>query len=325
MTKKKWLVFILVLLVLSMSFIVLNRDRFFGKKSSNPYEISVITRGKSTESWTTIKQGIDQAAKDLNVEVSFVTLSGENNGQEQVSLMQREITNGANAVVIAPVNSDTLKEAIEDARKSVPVIAMQSTVDSIEDLPRVSCDNRQLGVSIAKKLISNEKTFSGKIVILRSSMAASNIEQRYQGIMSVLGQSNPLVRYLDVPDDPQLSYDEVKRFLRQDSADVLVALDGATLESAGKAKRDSQKSGGVQPKIYGIGRTNAVVSLLETEVINSIGVENEYNMGYLSVRSALDHINKKNESGNALINFAIVDHQNMYNSDNQRLLFPFVG
>lgn len=325
MTKKKWLVFILVLLVLSMSFIVLNRDRFFGKKSSNPYEISVITRGKSTESWTTIKQGIDQAAKDLNVEVSFVTLSSENNEQEQVSLMQREITNGANAVVIAPVNSNTLKEAIQDARKSVPVIAMQSTVDSIEDLPCVSCDNRQLGVSIAKKLISNEKTFSGKMVILRSSMAASNIEQRYQGIMSVLGQSNPLVRYLDVPDDPQQSYDEVKRFLQQDRADVLVALDGATLESAGKAKRDLLKNGGVQPEIYGIGRTNTVVSLLENEVINSIGVENEYNMGYLSIRSALDHINKKNDDSNAKINFAIVDHQNMYNSDNQRLLFPFVG
>lgn len=325
MTRKKILVFTLVLLTLSMAFLVLSRDRLFEKKARAPYEISVIIRGKSTESWTTIKQGIDQAATDLNVEVSFVTLSSENNEQEQVSLMQREITNGADAVVIASVNSNTLKEAIQDARKSVPVIAMQSTVDSIAALPCVSCDNRQLGAGIAQKLMSDEKAFSGKIVILRSSMTASNIEQRYQGILSVLGQGNPRVRYLDVPDDPQRSYDEVKRFLLQDSADVLMALDGATLESAGKAKRDVQKSGGAQPEIYGIGRTNMVVSLLENEVINSIGVENEYNLGYLSIRSAVDHINKKSDSGSTRINFAIVDHRNMYNSDNQRLLFPLVG
>ena len=124
MTKKKIMVFILILLAFVVSFALLNKDRIFGKKNSDPYEISVIYRSKSAESSTTIKQGIDQAARDLNAEVSFITLARDNDVQEQISLLQREIKNGAKAIVIAPVNSKDLKQPIEKAQKSVPVITM---------------------------------------------------------------------------------------------------------------------------------------------------------------------------------------------------------
>jgi ribose transport system substrate-binding protein len=322
MTKKKMLAFILILLAFVVSFLILNRDRIFEKKNNMPFQISVITRGKSTESWTTIKQGIDQAAKDMNVEVSFVTLSTENNSQEQISLMQREITNGANAIVIAPANSTDLKQPIEKARKSIPVITMQSTIDTIKDLPYISCDNYQLGSALAEKIVADKNT-DGRIVILRNSMNCSNIHQRYMGVISVLGTVSKNIEYWDIPDDPQEAYDTAKGRLQNQKAATLIALDGATLEAVGKAERDLMKSG-TQVEIYGLGRTNTVVSLLESQVIKSIGVENEYNLGYLSIQSAVDNINKKSNGSNTKINFAIVDHTNMYSSDNQRLLFPFV-
>jgi ribose transport system substrate-binding protein len=322
MTKKKMLVFILILLVFIASFLILNRDRIFEKKNNEPYEISVIIRDKNTESWTTIQQGIDQAAKDMNVEVSFVTLSSENNTEEQISLMQREIINGANAIVIAPVNSADLKQPLEKARKTLPVIAMQSTVDTIQDLPYISCDNYQLGNELARKIASNPKT-GNRIAILRNSMDCSSIEQRYLGVMSMLNATEG-IEYWDMPDDPQEAYDTAKGMLQNSKATTLIALDGATLEAVGKAERDLLKTGSTQVQIYGLGRTNVVVSLLEDQVINSIGVENEYNLGYLSIQAAVNYINKKAYDSNTKTNFTIVDHGNMYNSDNQRLLFPFV-
>lgn len=325
MTRKRILTFTLILLILTGSYLIYNRDRIIGKRSSNPYQISVITRGKSTESWTTIKLGIDQAAKDLNVDVSFVTLSSENNAQEQISLMQREISNGANAIVIAPANTTDLKEPIERARKSVPIITMQSTVDTIQNLPYISSDNFALGKALANKMLFNKED-DGAIAILRNSMGCSSIRQRYLGVVSALGAESSKLEYWDIPNDPQLTYDIVRSKLSTSKATTLIALDGATLEAAGKAERDFIKNGGQRVQIYGMGRTNTVVSLLESRIINSIGVENEYNLGYLSIQSAVNHINNKNDdSSNNQINFAIVDYQNMYHSDNQRLLFPFVG
>lgn len=323
MKKNKVLAFILILLAFVVSFVILNRDRIFEKKNSEPYEISVICRSKSAERSTTIKQGIDQAAKDLNAEVSFITLSNENSAQEQISLLQREIKNGADAIVIAPVNSVDLKQPIEKAQKSVPVVTMQSTVDSMKGLQYISCDNLKLGSALANTMVKNGTT-QNRIIILRNSMDCSNIHQRYLGVLQQLNSTKNQIEYWDIPDDPQEAYDTAKGLLQNSSANTLIALDGVTLEAAAKAERDLLKNGIAQVQIYGIGRTNTVVSLLDEQIINSIGVENEYNLGYLSIKTAINNINKKHETNNTNINFAIVDHENMYNSDNQRLLFPFV-
>lgn len=323
MTRKKIKVFVLILFMFLVSFALLNKDRIFEKKNSDPYEISVICRSKSTESSTTIKQGIDQAARDLNAEISFITLANENDAQEQIALLQREIKNGAKAIVIAPVNSTDLKKPIEKAQKSVPVITMQSTVEGMEDLPYISSDNLQLGAALAKEVMKNGVTYS-RVAVLENSMECSNINQRYLGVTRQLNATKNQIEYWNIPDDPQEAYDTAKGMLQNSGADTLIALDGATLEAAAKAERDLLKTGSKQVRIYGIGRTNTVVSLLDDRIINSIGVENEYNLGYLSIQAAINQIDKRLETTNAIINFAIVDHENMYNSDNQRLLFPFV-
>ena len=157
MTKRSLPILAVALFALIAAGLFLGRDRLAEKKTADPYEISVIIRGKNTESWTTIKQGIDQAAKDLNCDVSFVTLSSENNTKEQVSLMQREIANGADAVVIAPVNTADLEQPVRAAMKSVPVVTMESTVATIPGLPCVSCDNYRLGCAIAGKLLAEDR------------------------------------------------------------------------------------------------------------------------------------------------------------------------
>nr|WP_319489764.1 substrate-binding domain-containing protein [uncultured Caproiciproducens sp.] len=323
MTKNKLLVFILIFCAFLGLFMILYKDQIFEKKNSDPYEISVIWRSKSTESSTTIKQGIDQAARDFNAEVSFITLSSENNAEEQISLLQREIKNGADAIVIAPVNSTDLKEPIEKAQKGIPVVAMQSTVNIIKDLPSISCDNQQLGSALAGTILKNKGNHR-RIAILRNSMDCSNIQQRYFGVLQALKANKNEIEYWEIPDDSQEAYDTAKGMLQTSMADTLVALDASTLEAAAKAEKDLLKTGSSQVQIYGIGRTNTVVSLLEEQVINSIGVENEYNLGYLSIQTAVNKINKKQDENHTSINFAIVNHENMYNSDNQRLLFPFV-
>lgn len=323
MSRKKILIFIFILFAFIASFVLLNKDRVFEKRKSDPYQISVIYRSKSTESSTTIKQGIDQAARDFNVEISFLTLANDNSVQEQIALLQREVTNGAQAIIIAPVNSVDLKEPIEKTQKSIPVITMQSTVNGISHLPYISCNNLEFGTTLADTMIANG-VVSNKIAVLKNSMGCSNIYQRYLGITHQLSTKKNTLEYWDIPDDPQEAYKTARVLLQNSDADTLVALDGATLETAAKAQRDSLKIGGKRVRIYGIGRTNMVVSLLDNQIINSVGVENEYNMGYLSVKAAIRYINKKYDTSNTTINFAIVNHENMYSSDNQRLLFPFV-
>jgi ribose transport system substrate-binding protein len=322
MTRNKVRVFVTILIVFIVSIIILNKDQIFKKENKEPYQVSVICRSISTESSTSIKHGINQAARDFNVDVSFITLMNENDSNEQISLLEREVKNGVDAVIITPANSEHLTKPIEEAQKSVPIIAMQSTVNTKKVLPYISSDNFELGNALAKEIVKNGE--NKRIAILRNSMECSNIEKRHLGILQGLNNTHNMIEYWDIPSDPQDAYQTAKRRLSTSSADTLIALDGAVLEAAAKAEKDLINEGKRQVMIYGIGRTNSVVSLLEENIINSIGVENEYNMGYLSIQTAVKTINKKTDARNISVNFAIVTPENMYDPENQRLLFPFV-
>ena len=105
MSKKKILVVAVVFILLGVSLIGLSGDSGWNKDMRNPFRFLFIARGIKTESWSTIEQGIEQAANDLNVEITSIYLSSENNVEEQVALLKREVQNGADAVMIAPVNS----------------------------------------------------------------------------------------------------------------------------------------------------------------------------------------------------------------------------
>ena len=319
MSKRKVILFFSFLVLFLLSYLVLNKSIKLTQQNKQTYEVSVICRSENTEAWNTMKQGIDQAAKDLNVDVSFITLSSRNNAKEQATFLNREINNGADAVVIAPVNSSDLNKSIEESMKKVPVIAMQSTITGITGLQKISCDNTGMGKSLAQELKKSDPDGS-EVVILKNSMDCSNVSDCARGIEAEL-KDRKLI-YCDVPDDSGQAYYMARECLINHSSDTFIALDAETLEAFGQAKKDL-KGQSQLTKIYGVGRTNKVVSLLEEKVINAIAVENDYNLGYLCIKSAVNRLHNKDD-GSASINYLIVNSTNMYQSESERMLFPFI-
>ena len=128
--KKKRKQKLILLLLLVLSFLLLLNDTLGSEKDKRIYNISIITRGKNSESLMIMKQGIDQAASEMNADISFITLSEENSVNEQNELINREIKNKADAIIISPVDYEKMAEPIENAMKKVPVILIESTVKS---------------------------------------------------------------------------------------------------------------------------------------------------------------------------------------------------
>lgn len=322
MNKKKILAFALVFLLLGLSLVGLSGDNGWNKKHDDTYQISFIARGKKTESWSTIEQGIEQAANDFNVEITPIYLSGENNAEEQITLLRREVQNGADAVMIAPVNSQDLRDPIATAQKLVPVVTVESTADGLKSIPYIGCDNFSLGKALGEEVLLRGGK-GKKVAILQNSLSCSSVYARYQGVLEVLQQNGAELSFWEIPDDPTQAYETAKAFLKEQDVNKAVALDGATLEAVAHAEKDLSPPGVTTVEIYGVGRTNQVVSYLEEKVITSIGVQNEFNIGYLGVSTAVGQI-KGSKMEQDTVNFAIVNYADMYSTENQRLLFPFI-
>lgn len=325
MKKKKRQIAIILFFLLVLSFSLLLNDTLLNEKNNRIYNISIITRGKNSESLMIMRQGIDQAASEMNANISFVTLSEENSVDEQKELIEREINNKTDAIIIAPVDYEKMAEPIENAMKKIPVILIESTVKSEKVLSSISCDNYKLGVSLGEEMtkVGNTKI---NVAIIKNNLECSSVKERYEGFMSVMKNTNNTCIFWEISDGKQETYyNEAKNLLRDNDVDVVVTFDAGILELIAQAKKDlgsvNEEKKSVQ--IYGIGSTSKIIYFLEEKVIDATAMQNEFNVGYLGVKNAVDTINGKHIN-NGTISSTVINTQNMYSENNQRLLFPFI-
>ena len=79
------------LLGLCVLFMLLATEPAKVQARQEPVEISVILRETENGTWSATRQGMEQAAMDLNVELRVLTLSQENDAEEQRDLLEREV------------------------------------------------------------------------------------------------------------------------------------------------------------------------------------------------------------------------------------------
>lgn len=324
MKKRRKQISIVLFLLLILSFLLLLGDTLWNEKDKRIYNISVITRGRNSESLMIMKQGIDQAASEMNADISFVTLSEENKVEEQKTLIEREIKNGADAIMISPVDYEKMIEPIEDSMKKVPIILVESTVKSKYVIPSISCDNYKLGVSLGEEVLEN-RNVSSKVAIIKNNLECSSVKERYDGFMSVMNNTNNTCIFWELSSEKQGTYyNQARKLLEDNDIDIVVTFDAGILEIIAQAKKDLTIINDKKyAEIYGAGSTSKIISFLEDKVINATAMQNEFNVGYLGVKTAVYKINGK-DIDNSNISSAVINTKNMYSEENQRLLFPFI-
>ncbi|WP_315115236.1 substrate-binding domain-containing protein [Clostridium intestinale] len=325
MKSKKIVAFIILFLLLIISFSVLLDDTLSNQKNRKIHNISLITSGKNNESLMIMKQGVDQAASELNIDVSFINLSQDNNIDEQKELIDREIKNGADAIILSPVDYEKMANTVEEAMKKVPIILIESNVDLEKTLPIIWNDNYELGELLGEQMIEMGD-MGKKVAIIKNNLGCKSIADRYEGFMSVMNKINNTYLFWEIPNESQANYyTEIKNLLENNDVDVVVTLSTGMLEYVAEVKKDSniidnEKS---SIKVYGTGSTSKIISALEEKNINATATQNEFNIGYLGVKAAVDKLEGKKIS-NSTISSTIVNTDNMYSKENQRLLFPLI-
>lgn len=321
--KKKYTSILLLVLLIFSSVLLLN-DSLLNRSRIKRYKMSVIVSGKNSDRWMVMKDGIDLASSEMNVEIRFITLSEENSVIEQTELIEREINEGADAILVSPVNYELMKIPIENAFKKVPIVLTQSNIESEEPIPYISSDNYELGVCLAEEMMQMGNT-RVRVAIIKSNLSCSSVKERYEGFMDTVNETKNTYTFWEVSADELDAYKKVKNIIQEDLADVVVGFDTFTLEEIGKAKKDlaSEQKEELPVEIYGAGSTNKIISYLEEKVISGTAVQNEFNIGYLGVKTAFNMIRDEDINIDN-INFTVVNSRNMYSNENQRLLFPFV-
>jgi ribose transport system substrate-binding protein len=118
---KRLLAILLVVVMVAMLFTAC-------KKEESVY-YSVIAKGFQHQFWQVVKDGSEQAAKDLGVEIFFTGPEGESAQAAQVDMINAELAKNPKAIALAALNTEAVLSQLQEAAdKGIPIIGFDSGV-----------------------------------------------------------------------------------------------------------------------------------------------------------------------------------------------------
>jgi ribose transport system substrate-binding protein len=161
------------------------------------WKVMVIPKGTSHVFWKTIHAGALKAAEELgNVEVIWQGPQKEDERSQQIQLVQSAIASGVDGIVLAPLDSKALVKPVEEAiARGIPVVIIDSSLESAKIVSYVATDNYNGGVLAARRL-GELLRGQGKIILLRYAIGSASTEQREKGFTDTIAKEFPKMSYL---------------------------------------------------------------------------------------------------------------------------------
>lgn len=151
------------------------------QQSSEPgMSIYVICKSQD-EYWDTTKAGALDAGEEMGLDVTYEAPASEDMIDEQIRMIDDAITNGAKAIVVAPLDMDMLNDVLDRATQSdVPVLTIDSDVNYEGRKSCISTQNYSAGAIAARytaKLIDE----TGEVAVISHSETAQTALERAGG------------------------------------------------------------------------------------------------------------------------------------------------
>ena len=274
-------------------------------------EMSVILRdGDGTVS--AMRKGMEQAAMDLNVELRFLTPSEDNGAAEQAQLLQREAED-AEAIVLIPADRETLGDAVSAAAEKTTLVTVETDMSAWGAAASVSMDHRALGEALGAAALNGVP--AGETVLLLDSLPGDNgVRESLDAARAVLEEAGRQVR-IGAWGADSASLDDAAGAERPSA---VIAFEAAALGDMAELSKGEASF----PLLYGCGSTSGIAAALEKGRVTAITAVNVFSAGYLAVEAGAKLARHENWTGVSTVGFSIVRKETMYDSDNQKLLFP---
>lgn len=286
--------------------------------------IKVIVKKRDASFYTVVKMGALAAGKEFAVNVDFDGPTDEKDIDGQIRMVEEAIAERADALVLAASDYVRLVGVAEKAvRENIPVIVIDSDINSDKIHSFIGTDNVDAGRLLGETLVDKVGD-KCNIAVMSFMKGAASSDQRDEGLFESLGKHNSIkilsAEYCNSDEDTaeQLVENLIHKY---PELDAVVCTNAYGTVGTARAVDKLGKAGKV--KVIGLDSTPEEISFMEKNVIQSLVVQNPFSMGYLGIKYAIDAIDGKSLPKRYNTGLKAIDKNNMYDPENQKLLFPF--
>ncbi|WP_165842281.1 substrate-binding domain-containing protein [Paenibacillus xerothermodurans] len=287
--------------------------------------VTLILKTGGSDYWQTVRMGAEAAAKEFNVALKVYEPGAEDDVSGQIGLVRQSLVEGTEAVVLAANDYEALADVIQEAdSQQVPVITVDSEVSSPQVRSFIGIDNYKAGRQAGRKLIELIGEF-GRIAVMSGGKESRNSQERERGLLDEIAKYHGvqvLKKEYCISDETRCGEHVRNIIAEHKQIDGIVALHAVS--SIGVAAEIQALGLAGQVKVISFDSTPENIEFLQEGVIQAAIIQNPFSMGYLGVKHALGALNGSEVPGFVDTGTKVIDQENMFWSDNQKLLFPFV-
>ena len=306
---------------LILLYLLSSTDWIIKEKEVEVYPVSLIISDTSDDDYVNFRKGVDQAAVEYNVDVSFITLYEKDNLAQQMELVRREAADGAGAVILEPVDAMECRQYLEENRYGTPIILLGELPPEDEVKGSVYVDwtaaGRKMGEAIAAEQepelpvwIFADNPFIGKAGEMRDGLTE---------VLEKKGFSYTVVQR--ETDDTYRSVIE-KTVYPGNGEGMIAALDAASTAEAAEIVGGSSVYGRYISGLYGVGMMPSLLDQLDKGTIRGLVVTNQFDAGYFAVKKAVQALEKEQERNQFSLESYYIEKDELRSKKYEKMLYP---
>jgi ribose transport system substrate-binding protein len=263
--------------------------------AAEAYKIAVIPKGTTHEFWKSINAGAVKAQRELqaegvNVQIIWKGPLKEDDREQQVQVVENFVAQRVSGIVLAPLDKKALVAPVETAvRAKIPVVVIDSGIDSKAPASFVATDNRD-GGRIAARELGKLLGGKGNAIMLRYAVGSASTEQREEGFLEVMKKDFPNIKLISTDQHAGATRDSAKRtaenllnrFGRQ--VNGIFACNESSAAGMLLALKDAGLAGG-KVKFVAFDSGETLNKGLKDGDVQGMVVQNPMRMGYLGVKT----------------------------------------
>jgi ribose transport system substrate-binding protein len=294
--------------------------------------IAVIPKGTSHSFWKAIHAGAVKASRELGVEIIWKGPAREDDRDAQIAEVENFVSRGVSGIVLAPTDDKALRLPVSEAMRSgIPVVIIDSGLDSDEYVSFVATDNYKGGRLAGDRLVSRLGG-KGRIVLLRYMEGSASTMERERGFLDVMAE-NPEMKVVSSNQyagaTAETAYQASENLLvRFKSPDGGLEVDGIYTpnESSSFGMLRALQDAGLAGKVVLVGfdASEQMVRALEAGEFDALVLQDPVNMAYLGVKTMVSHLRGEAVEPRIDTGVALITRDNMNEPAMVELLRPDV-
>jgi len=276
-----------------------------GHDASKPSAITIgfVPKGSTHEHWKRVKIGAEKAAAEFSaagtpVSVIWKAPMREDDREQQLQVVEGFTSQGVSGIVLAPLDSSALRRPVEEAaRVGIPTVIFDSALAPPNRIVSyVSTDNGK-GGHLAGRRMGELLKGKGTVLLLRYQEGSAATEERERGFLDELHTAYPGIIVISSDQYAGPTRDTAKRASENLLNRFATKIDGifTSNESATAgmllALQDIGKAGHVT--FVGFDYSSSFLEPLAKGEIQGFVAQHPVNMGYLSVKTMVEHLQGK--------------------------------